>query len=326
MKIKSIILLFFLWVSLNGFTQVTEGLKAYYAFAGSTIDSSGNGYDATLAGNATTQGTLFIPYDVISYMSLPNNVMNQLQDFSVALWVRFNQFHTGSGSHYNTMLSGENNTKSGGDNFGIYYQKYISGPGGEWQMYLQDDYYLTNTDSILLSQWYFVVYVREGSNAMLYKNGTLRATATNVYSIPLLIEPNGLIAGQEQDAVGSDFNINQCLDGNIGKLRIYDRALNLTEIGILYNNQVGMIDIVSDQLSIYPNPTKGNLTISGLANSVNPTLEIYNTNGALIRSAILDGVFSSRISFELTGIENGLYYTRIRSGDKIYTMKFLLTR
>lgn len=318
------ILLFLLWVSFTGVTQVPEGLLAYYSFMGNAADSSGNGNNATLAGNATVNGSLAIPYDAISYLSIPNSVMNQLQDFSVALWVKFNQFHTGSGSDYNTMLSGENSLKTGGDNFGLYYQKFYSGPGGVWQLWLQDNYYLESTDSILPLQWNFVVFVREGSVALLYKNGILRTSASGVYSIPLFIEPNGLIAGQEQDAVGSQFSIDQCLDGNIGKLRIYNRALTPSEVATLFNYPLGFDNLSSPQLKIYPNPTQGNLTISGLHDSAPSRIEIYNSNGVMVRSAAQDGRISTQISFDLSDVMSGLYFIRIQTGGQWYAMKFLV--
>ncbi|NOU46363.1 MAG: T9SS type A sorting domain-containing protein [Bacteroidales bacterium] len=326
MKKKFSTMLVLFWVSFTGISQVTDGLTAYYSLKQSTVDSSGNGYDATLAGNAGINGSLSIPYDDISYLSIPNAVMNQLQDFSVAMWVKFNQFHTGSGSHYNTMLSGENSLKSGGDNVGFYYQKFISGPGGQWQMWLQDDYYIENTDSIVALQWYFVVFVRQGTDAFLYKNGILRASAANVYASALLIEPNGLMAGQEQDVVGSDFSINQCLDGNIGKLRIYDRALTQSEVTILSNNPVGIEPHLSPDLKIYPNPSRGKLVISGLSGATPSIIEIYHSNGALVYSAGLEGSDNNtKASIDFDRCGSGLYFARIKTGGYWYQIKFIVT-
>ena len=325
MKKKFSILLFLLCISYLGISQVTEGLIAYYSFNGSTVDSSGNGNNATLEGNATVNGSLAIPFDDISYLTIPHTVMNQLQDFSVAMWVRFNQFHIGSGSHYNTMMSGENNQKSGGDNFGLYYQKYYTEPGGTWQIWLQDNYYLESTDTISPLEWYFVVFIRQGSVALLYKNGVLRTSASSVYSSPLLIEPNGLIAGQEQDEVGGLFNLNQCLDGNIGKLRIYDRALTPSEVAILYNYPVGVDYISSRQFSIYPNPTPGNLTVSDLPCTVPYQLEIYNSDGIRVRSVAQNGS-KSTYTFDLRDVRSGLYFIRIQTGSQWHTAKFLVIK
>ena len=92
MKKKFSILLFLLCISFLGISQVTEGLISYYSFNGSAVDSSGNGNNATPEGNSTVNGSLAIPFDDISYLSIPHTVMNQLQDFSVAMWVKFNQF------------------------------------------------------------------------------------------------------------------------------------------------------------------------------------------------------------------------------------------
>ncbi len=325
MKKKFSILLFLLCISFLGISQVTDGLIAYYSFNGNAVDSSGNGNNAIPEGNSTVNGSLAIPFDDISYLSIPHTVMNQLQDFSVAMWVKFNQFHIGSGSHYNTMMSGENNQKSGGDNIGLYYQKYYTGPGGAWQIWLQDDYYLESTDTISPLQWYFVVFIRQGSVALLYKNGLFRTSASSVYSSPLLIEPNGLIVGQEQDEVGGLFNLNQCLDGNIGKLRIYDRALTPSEVAILYNYPVGVDYLSSRQFSIYPNPTQGTLTVSDLPSSVPYQLEIYNSDGIRVRSAAQNGSIST-YTFDLRDVGSGLYFIRIQTGNQWHTAKFLVIK
>lgn len=325
MKKKFSILLFLLCISFLGISQVTDGLIAYYSFNGNAVDSSGNGNNAIPEGNSTVNGSLAIPFDDISYLSIPHTVMNQLQDFSIAMWVKFNQFHIGSGSHYNTMMSGENNQKSGGDNFGLYYQKYYTGPGGAWQIWLQDDYYLESTDTISPLQWYFVVFIRQGSVALLYKNGLFRTSASSVYSSPLLIEPNGLIVGQEQDEVGGLFNLNQCLDGNIGKLRIYDRALTPSEVAILYNYPVGVDYLSSRQFSIYPNPTQGTLTVSDLPSSVPYQLEIYNSDGIRVRSAAQNGSIST-YTFDLRDVGSGLYFIRIQTGSQWHTAKFLVIK
>jgi len=326
MRKKLLFLFMLIGISFHGISQVTQGLNAYYAFQGNGIDSSIYGNNAILIGNATANGSLAVPYDDVSYLTIPYNVMHQLQDFSIAMWVRFNQFHTGTSSHYNTMISGANSWKTGGDNVGTYYQKYYSGPGGAWQLWLQDDYYIESTDTILPLNWYFVVFIREGTTAKLFKNGYLRTTTNNVYAMPLEIDPNGLVAGQEQDAVGSLFSLNQCLDGNIGKLRIYNRALNPSEVLQLYNNPVSVNDREASGFQVYPNPTSGRINIDGISNSWSSKIEILSPAGTCVLSDFVNPGENVRRSFNLSEQPAGLYLIRICSKETWYSFKVALSK
>jgi hypothetical protein len=64
-------------------------------------------------------------------------------------------------------------------------------------------------------------------------------------------------------------------------------------------------------ISIYPNPTLGNISISGLAQG--EVIEMYNYLGQLLTSAVADN--ATTMHFNLTTKANGLYLVRILSTD-----------
>lgn len=79
--------------------------------------------------------------------------------------------------------------------------------------------------------------------------------------------------------------------------------------------------IISNTLSIYPNPTSDKLIIknfSTIFNQENVTYTILDMNGKICKSS----AFVKNESIDVHLLTNGLYYIIIKSGDKEYRLKF----
>ena len=71
---------------------------------------------------------------------------------------------------------------------------------------------------------------------------------------------------------------------------------------------------------LYPNPAKDVLQIEGLNTSAKTTLSLFNISGKLIQQATAN---AESYSFNIQKLAAGSYYVRIRSGEKISTLKFV---
>jgi hypothetical protein len=323
LKIMVILLVGLSCLSMAARSQVTHGLTGYYIFNENAIDSSIYGNNGILIGNATAHGSLNIPRDDFSYLTLPNNILNRMNDFTVAFWVKFANFHTGL-SNFNTILSGENEGKTGTDNITLSYRKAGVDPSGDWMMWLEYDYFLEYRDTINPGAWHFIAFMRQGSTAMIYKDGVLRKTATGVLSEALRIDPGGLIIGQEQDVTGGYFNADQCLDGNIAKLRFYYRALTAQEVALLYQDPTGITQNgFSQPCIIYPNPTAGQITFSVPLLTEPSSISLMNATGTIVFSKILPCNTTS-FTADLSGNPDGLYLVRLETGNHTWFSRLLL--
>ena len=93
-------------------------------------------------------------------------------------------------------------------------------------------------------------------------------------------------------------------------------------------NCVGILDVAFDNsISMIPNPSNGNvtLTISGVDNSVNIT--VYNVIGQTVKtfaSTDVANVFNKNL--DLNGLSNGTYLVKIQSGNKVATKKLVISK
>ena len=98
-----------------------------------------------------------------------------------------------------------------------------------------DDHF--NNSLITDNQWHHVVVLRQGTTARFYIDGIEVGNRVQVDGDALIVDPGGLIIGQDQDSVGGTFETKQSWAGEIDNLRIYDRALTTGEIGSLFNEK-----------------------------------------------------------------------------------------
>jgi hypothetical protein len=81
----------------------------------------------------------------------------------------------------------------------------------------------------------------------------------------------------------------------------------------------GMEDSPGSNLSVYPNPTTGFITI----HTVHPehmTVEITSPGGQLISSREMEG---GTLQLDLTSFSKGVYFITIRSRDSLTTRKIV---
>lgn len=69
-----------------------------------------------------------------------------------------------------------------------------------------------------------------------------------------------------------------------------------------------------ETLKIYPNPTKGNITISNPENIEIRTVEVYNILGKLIKINDLNSI-SSKTKIDLTALNRGVYLLNIKDAE-----------
>lgn len=204
---------------------LAQGLQGHYSFSGTAEDSSPNGNDGTLLGNATVNGTLATGNNDTDALSLPASLLHGLQDFSIAGWVRFDGFHIWPSQWISGATAQEDN------NLGIWYDPN----NHRWSMDLFGNTANFAGNSVMEDQnWHHVAVTREGASARLYVDGAMVGSSVSVSGNPLEVDSGGFIVGQDQDTLGGGFSTDNSLSGEVDELRIYDRALIASEASKLH--------------------------------------------------------------------------------------------
>ena len=114
---------------------------------------------------------------------------------------------------------------------------------------------------------------------------------------------------------------------------LYDAAGNRTKVTVLKSSQADPKNtetneavLVTDegrQFKLYPNPTKGLVTIEcpGIEDDSKVICTIHDANGKFISNAVYAG--QQTIKCDLSNVSNGLYILQINLLDKTHRIKIL---
>lgn len=224
----------------------TNGLVAYYPFNGNANDASGNGHNGIVE-NATpavdrfgrtnacfqfNNSWVFVPYSPTLY---PTNQ-------TISLWFK------NTGVYYDTALMRAGNVFD--DNFrgyGINTMDFNStfgvwnGNGINWDTVT---YLKTPVGQWPLNRWVQLVFSRVGNSAVLYLDGKVVNSGTNLPSyVPVQFSPLYIGSGEAPGKNGADTLPTDVpgsfWNGFIDDVRIYNRALSSAEVQHLYQAETG---------------------------------------------------------------------------------------
>ena len=235
----------------------------------------------------------------------PIGISSNKKTFST--WIKFPTTYAND-KYYNHIITAWSASNS------LWYQIY-----GTWPGYVSSG--LTNklgicgttplhSNNLNDNQWHHVVYIINGdsSKANLFLDG-VNYGKTN---LPGNINYNNwtkLVFGQITGSISPAFKSEGSFSGVIDDIGIWNRELTQAEITALYTaNGVGIKDQSLNQISIYPNPAKTQITLNATTNQIGKTLKVYDALGKVVYETILK---QQQYNINITNWANGIYTVAI---------------
>ncbi len=214
-------------------------LLADYQFEGDANDSSGNGRDGMLVGDANVlDGVLDVDGDgdCVDLGNDPN--FNFAGNFSISGWVNLRSWGGGWG---NVIIS-----KRGDDGVGWQIRRFGEDENLSFTTRgIDNDDYPRSNLSPSLDQWYHIAAIRDGDKKLLYINGELDGTA-DVSTDSVAACDHNVYVGARANADNND--TESFFDGMVDDLQIYCRALSQGEVRYLN----GLPDLVIPDVVVPP--------------------------------------------------------------------------
>jgi hypothetical protein len=213
-------------------TDLSNGLVAYYPFNGNANDESGNGNNGTVNGATLTTDRFGNVGKAYSFNGGDNNISvskNQqiLNYCSFSAWFklignqRVNQYYI-----IDARISfGNNSTYLNVD------RDLIQTLGFSYSTSVIND-----------NNWHQIISSYDGSVTKIYLDGTLINQSSQGN---LNIVLNNL-------RIGNSCNNNECFNGNLDDIRIYNRTLSSDEVTALYNSEKPATDLTTGLVAYYP--------------------------------------------------------------------------
>ncbi|MFU8876233.1 family 43 glycosylhydrolase [Micromonospora sp. SL4-19] len=267
-----------------------EGLVLRYGLtqtSGTTVtDSSGNGRNGTLSGDASWQGPDGVRLGGTNgHVRLPDNIMRGLTDITVSV-----QVNMAADQATPYFIWGLGNTGSGGIGNGYLFTTgnalRTSIASGNWST----EQTVTTGRNLSRGSWRTITYTLGGGTAVLYEDGVEMARKTGITLTP------GAIGGGTTTAnyLGrSVYTSDKYLKGQVRDFRIYNRAVSADEAHALGEQtaagraaadaaalDLGDTSAVTENLSL-PTSGSGGSTITWSSN--NPS--VVSDTGVVSRPA-----------------------------------------
>ena len=163
---------------------------------------------------------------IADFVTLPNTVLDGLQDLTVEFWVR----STNITKPINTVFHA---THTGGNDFSIEFDQYGTNVFTQYGDFSVSSAHENN-------KWYHVAVVRQAASNTLqiFEDGNLLGDGLLTSSAPLYIT-GAVVLGQEQDTVGGGFSSSQALEGQLDEVRVWKTARSPSEIGDHFQKTLG---------------------------------------------------------------------------------------
>lgn len=221
------ILLASVLITISAAPLVTNGLFAYYDFAGNASDTSGRTNNGTVYGATLTSDRFGAANSAYSFDGNDYILVNHSSDFNVttgmtiSAWVKFN-------TNPYTFSQDRSYIVDKAGAWRLWYSANGEGSSEPDQMFYDVwDWQGANSTQGTWNTgpWYHVVSTFSNGQAKMYINGVLHSTSSTKSS--LYTNSNNIFIGKAGDA-SSYFN------GTIDDLGFYNRALSDTEITLIY--------------------------------------------------------------------------------------------
>ena len=227
--------------------NITDSLEAHFQFDGNLFDSTGNNNDlkldfGNLAFKVVSGSDLALQLSgsdrMISSTAFDNSWYTET---SISVW--FKNPDAGSGGQLivqGAFLGFGIRLEPSGQVLGFCGGASVNG-------------YLSTTSGLDDDQWHHVVVTSNGTETKVYIDGVFDGSIPeNLYT------GNG--GNNEVIFLGMTSFSTYEYTGLLNDLRIYSRELNATEVGMLFNGNIGMDEVTSTEkhlFEVYPNPGTG---------------------------------------------------------------------
>jgi hypothetical protein len=211
----------------------TNGLMAYYPLGPNANDVSGNGNHGSVFGASLTRdrymnlgATWFDGIDdMISIPSSPT--LHPLNQLTITFWVRVDSV---TGMYCPIIHKGGNATPSLNNR---EYAVYIMGPHPGYHFEVYTGLYWSGSNTYQVGQWLFVAGVlnKVTHKIKTYVNGNFEREVDDP-NATFFSNDYSILLGMERETTWPD---HAPFRGALDELRLYNRALTVSEIQALYN-------------------------------------------------------------------------------------------
>lgn len=264
----------------------------YYSWGGfayssktDTITSGWGNMYSSISGSGNNSSTYAVAY-VSAYSGSTNIKLTSLSEGK-----QVGGFYVNNNTYaYLSMINGDAYSKKFGG---------ISGNDQDWFMLTVTGYLqgiLTDTVNFFLADYRFA----DNSQDYIIKNWT----TVNLLKLGNVDSLSFALSSSDNGTYGMNTPSYFCMDD------------------LLCYNGVGFESSLENknQISVYPNPSRDNITINSLEN-INEII-IFDTKGAIIYSDNINSS-TSTVNIDISNFANGLYIIHLAGNDDIHQIKFI---
>jgi gliding motility-associated-like protein len=288
----------------------TNGLVAFYPFNGNAKDESGNNNDGDVLGSSLAPDRCSSPDSAYLFNGTDNYILiqnspslNFTNAITLCAWIK----PVSLMGHGNSAII----SKGYYSHTNPYYQYHLGITGDSYPnlparfsvaLSIYGNYEVLTGDSLWKpDRWYFVAGTYDGNGMKLYLNGVLIAQNSVTGPIDIYNEP--VCIGRTRNYPGSAYT-----PGTIDDARIYNRALNASEIEALYYSNCNLRDL-NGPMTVCQNQKDVNYFVLPISNADNYSWK-YSGTGAILDenlnsvSVDFDSIATSgNLSVTVTGID-----------------------
>jgi hypothetical protein len=161
--------------------------------------------------------------------------------------------------------------------------------------------------------WHHYCATKCDNSINLYIDGQLVGTTPYTQTGNFTTSVDHVSIGAHHNSGSSTYG---AFNGSIDEFRIYNKCLTSDEVRDIYtDNFVSINELnLSENFTIYPNPSDGLFTIKLASNSKAQVIEVYNVIGKLISTSLISSS-SNEHQLNVNSID-GVYFVKILDGAK----------